>query len=147
MRQLSVKTLLYALLAAAVAVTGARVVPPARAVAVAGARAAAPPGALPSSRLTSPVRRLLLINGDQLMVRAGPDGRQEVGVRRAAARDALTALRFGSQAMEIPTDALPYLGHGLSPSLFSLPALEKAESGGGCRSRWPTPGPVRPFPG
>ncbi len=32
--------------------------------------------------------------------------------------------------MEIPTAALPYLGRGLSPSLFQLSALEKAESGG-----------------
>jgi hypothetical protein len=41
------------------------------------------------------------------MVRAGPDGRLEVGMRHAAARDALTALRFGRQALEIPTDACP----------------------------------------
>ena len=32
--------------------------------------------------------------------------------------------------MEIPTAALPYLGRGLSPSLFRVSALEKAESGG-----------------
>jgi len=130
MRQLSVKTLLAALLAASVAAAGAWAALPARAVATGGARVAAPPGTVRSSPLASPVRRLLLINGDQLMVRAGPGGRLEVGVRHAAARDALTALRFGGQALEIPTDALPYLGRGLSPSLFSLPALQKAESGG-----------------
>ncbi len=94
------------------------------------ARPAAPPGAVRSSSLASPVRRLLLINGDRLMVRAGPDGRLAVAVRAAAARDAVTSLRFGGQIMEIPTAALPYLGRGLSPSLFRVSALEKAESGG-----------------
>ena len=94
------------------------------------ARPAAPPGAVRSSSLASPVRRLLLINGDRLMVTSGPAGRVTVGVRAAAARDAVTSLRFGGQVMEIPTAALPYLGRGLSPSLFRLSALEKAESGG-----------------
>src|ERR1700727_1444839 len=45
----------------------------------------------------------------------------------AAVRDAVTSLRFGGQIMEIPTAALPYLGRGLSPSLFRVSALEKAE--------------------
>jgi hypothetical protein len=94
------------------------------------ARPAAPPGAVRSSSLASPVRRLLLINGDRLMVTSGPAGRVTVGVRAAAARDAVTSLRFGGQVMEIPTAAMPYLGRGLSPSLFRLSALEKAESGG-----------------
>ena len=53
-----------------------------------------------------------------------------MAVRAAAARDAVTSLRFGGQVMEIPTAALPYLGRGLSPSLFRVSALEKAESGG-----------------
>src|ERR1700722_9133705 len=73
--------------------------PPALAAAPAApapaARPAAPPGAVRSSSLASPVRRLLLINGDRLMVRAGPDGRLAVAVRAAAARDAVTSLRVG----------------------------------------------------
>jgi hypothetical protein len=93
-------------------------------------RAAAPPGAVRSSSLRSPVRRLLLLNGDRLMVRTGPDGRLDVGVRAATAHDEVTALRFGGQVTELPADAMPYLGRGLSPSLFLLSALEKAESGG-----------------
>ncbi len=110
------------------------------------ARPAAPPGAVRSSSLASPVRRLLLLNGDRLMVTAGPAGRLTVGVRAAAARDAVTSLRFGGQVMEIPTAAMPYLGRGLSPSLFQISALEKAESGGTCRSRWPSPAAARPSP-
>src|SRR6202035_302206 len=94
------------------------------------ARPAAPPGAVRSSSLASPVRRLLLINGDRLMVRGGPDGRLGVAVPGGAARDAVTSLRCGGKIMEIPTAALPYLGRGLSPSLFRVSALEKAESGG-----------------
>jgi len=93
-------------------------------------RVVAPPGAVRSSSLASPVRRLLLINGDRLMVRAGPDGRLAVGLRAAARPDAVNSLRFGGQTLEIPAAALPFLGRGLSPSLFSLTALEKAESGG-----------------
>ena len=94
------------------------------------ARAGAPPGAVRSLSLASPVRRLLLVNGDLLMVRAGPDGRLSVGLRAAARPDAISSLRFGGQTLEIPAAAQPYLGRGLSPSLFSLAALEKAESGG-----------------
>jgi hypothetical protein len=93
-------------------------------------RVAAPPGAVRSSSLASPVRRLLLINGDRLMVRTGPGGRLSVGLRAAARPDAINSMRFGGQTLEIPAAALPYLGRGLSPSLFSLTALEKAESGG-----------------
>jgi hypothetical protein len=83
-----------------------------------------------SSSLASPVRRLLLINGDRLMVRPGADGRLSVGLRAAARPDAINSMRFGGQTLEIPAAALPYLSRGLSPSLFSLAALEKAESGG-----------------
>ncbi len=100
------------------------------ALAAPAAGPAAPPGAVRSSSLASPVHRLLLINGDRLMVRSGPEGRMAVAVRTAARRDAITSLRFGGQVLEIPTAALPYLGRGLSPSLFQVGALEKAESGG-----------------
>jgi hypothetical protein len=103
---------------------------PALAASGPGARAGAPPGAVRSLSLASPVRRLLLINGDRLMVRTSAAGRLAVGLRAAARPDAINSLRFGGQTLEIPAAALPYLGRGLSPSLFSLAGLEKAESGG-----------------
>jgi hypothetical protein len=76
-----------------------------------------------------PGRQLLLVNGDRLVVRS-TGGKQAVAVRAAARGDALTSLKIGGQVMEIPAYALPYLNRGLSPSLFEVGALEKAETGG-----------------
>jgi hypothetical protein len=76
-----------------------------------------------------PGRQLLLVNGDRLVVRS-IGGKQAIAVRPATRGEALTSLKFGGQVMEIPSYALPYLNRGLSPSLFEVSALEKAESGG-----------------
>ncbi len=45
-------------------------------------------------------------------------------------RSAGDGLQLGRVREEIPADALPYLGRGLDPSLFSVAALQRAESGG-----------------
>ena len=74
-------------------------------------------------------RSLLLVTGDRLLVRSAR-GREAIAVQQAVRDEAVTGLRFGSQVMEIPTEALPYLGRGLSPSLFQVSALQKAASGG-----------------
>jgi hypothetical protein len=73
--------------------------------------------------------RLLLINGDQLAVTTA-GGRSLIAVRPAARPDALLSLRLGGQRAEIPAVALPYLNRGLSPSLFTVSALQREESGG-----------------
>jgi hypothetical protein len=78
---------------------------------------------------TAAARQLLLINGDRLAVTSA-GGRQAFAVRAASPRDAVTGLSLGGLRMEIPTIALPYLGRGLSASLFEVSALQKAESGG-----------------
>jgi hypothetical protein len=73
--------------------------------------------------------RLPLINGDQLAVTTA-GGRSLIAVRPAARPDALLSLRLGGQRTEIPAVALPYLNRGLSPSLFTVSALQRQESGG-----------------
>lgn len=95
----------------------------------AGAARTARAAATAASPAAGPTRRLLLISGDQLVVRSG-GGRTAVAVRPGARHDAVTGLRFGGQVMEVPTVAMPFLGRGLDPRLFEVSALEKAESGG-----------------
>ena len=90
-------------------------------------RGTAPPGGAANSSPAS--SGLLLINGDRLAV-STTGGRPIVALRSADRRDAIASLGSGGQVLEIPAAAMPYLGHGLSPSLFQLSALERAESGG-----------------
>jgi hypothetical protein len=78
---------------------------------------------------TRAVRQLLLINGDRLVVTAAA-GRTSVGLQAAHRPDALVRLPYQGQLLEVPTVALPYLGRGLSPALFEVGALQKAESHG-----------------
>lgn len=75
------------------------------------------------------VRQLLLINGDRLVVTSA-GGRTSVGLQAAHRPDALVRLPWHGQILEVPTAALPYLGRELSPALFELGALRKAESRG-----------------
>jgi hypothetical protein len=89
------------------------------------ARAPAAAGAAPAKAAT-----LMLINGDRLAVRTSPSGRQQVAVRRAGGPGSLLTLRGAGTTYEIPTDALPYLGRGLDPSLFSLASLQREEKSG-----------------
>jgi hypothetical protein len=83
----------------------------------------------PAATAAGAGRQLLLVNGDRLKV-GSTEGKQTIVARLATRQDALTSLKFGGQVMEIPTDALPYLGQGLSLGLFEVSALEKAESSG-----------------
>jgi hypothetical protein len=78
---------------------------------------------------TRAVRQLLLINGDRLVVTSAA-GRTSVGLQAAHRPDALVRLPYQGQILEVPTVALPYLRRGLSPALFELGALQKAESRG-----------------
>jgi hypothetical protein len=71
-----------------------------------------------------------LINGDQVAVKSSAAGVQEVAVRKAGGTDSLLSLRLGGASYEIPADALPYLGHGLEPGLFSLANLQREEKSG-----------------
>ncbi|MGO9501413.1 MAG: hypothetical protein ACLPUO_07520 [Streptosporangiaceae bacterium] len=107
--------------AAATAVTAAAV--PALAAAPAAQRA-------PSHRTAVIAGWVLLINGDQLVSRSVPGGGQATQIVPAPGGGSILTLRLGGLAENIPAYAMPYLGRGLDPSLFSLGALRRAESGG-----------------
>ncbi len=87
---------------------------------------------------TRPEAPVILPNGDRVASRQGPDGAASVllppagplSASTALSTGAVTSLRFGGSRYDIPADALPYLGRGLSPSLFDLAALRRAETGG-----------------
>jgi len=111
-------------LAAGAAVAVAAIALPAAANSAAGsAGAAASTAPLKATAIT-------LINGDQLTVRTSPAGGPQVAVRKADATDSLLSVRLGGTAYEIPADALPYIGRGLDPSLFSLASLQREEKSG-----------------
>jgi hypothetical protein len=77
-------------------------------------------------------RMVTLINGDRVAVTTTPSGVQVNAVARVAggADGALIRLNLDGQAYDIPADALPYLGRGLSPALFEVSSLLSLESGG-----------------
>jgi len=103
----------------------------ATAVVVAGiALPAAATSAGAASAAPGKAAAVTLINGDQLAVKSSPAGVPEVAVRKAGGTDSLLSLRLGGTSYEIPADALPYLGHGLDPSLFSLANLQREEKSG-----------------
>ncbi len=75
-------------------------------------------------------RPMLLVNGDQLVMRAaGTTGT----LLPAPGSGPLIGLGQGTRALYLPLDALPYLGRGLAPGLFSPTRLSRAESGGRLR--------------
>ena len=103
---------------------------------VAAAQASAPAAAssaLAAQPAATASRTVTLINGDRVAVTAARSGGLIAGVARTAAgggNGALVRLDLGGRAYEIPADALPYLGRGLSPALFELSSLAGAESAG-----------------
>jgi subtilase family protein len=94
----------------------------------AGVRAAAgSPGRMPGP--------VLLINGFQLAVLAGAGSRPVTALippKRSALAGSTVILTMGrpGHLSEVPADALPFLGRGLDPALFSVAALRRAEHGG-----------------
>jgi hypothetical protein len=91
--------------------------------------ARAVPAAPAAGQAAAAPRSLLLVTGDQVVVRSTVGG-QQIAVRPAARGNDVISLRRGSQVTEIPAYALPYLGRGLDQSLFQLSTLEKTESHG-----------------
>jgi hypothetical protein len=112
---------------------------PAAAAAAAGAgglgAAAARTGAVPAAAGSAAgvsQRTITLVNGDRMVVTRWGHGVQEDAVAPAGngVNRALLRMDVAGQAYEVPADALPFLGHGLSPALFEVSALLAAESGG-----------------
>ena len=119
-------TVLAVGLVAAVAVTtnGAALTDPKSAAAPPSARSAAVPG---------PSRTAVLINGDQVVVPASGGGPARGMITPSAGgglAGSLVSLSLGGQTYVIPAAALPYLDHGLDPSLFDVATLIGEESGG-----------------
>jgi hypothetical protein len=121
------------MLAAASGLTVSLAVAAAPPPALAQAPAAAARAATGSpARLSRPV---LLINGLRLAVLAGPGGRPVTALippapSSPAARAAILTMGRPGHISEVPSDALPFLGQGLDPALFSVSALRRAERGG-----------------
>jgi subtilase family protein len=111
------------------------------------AAASAPAGAAaPAGPAAGRARSLTLINGQQVLLRPGPDGR--LSVTALAPSDGTTSeldrFNFCGQVAEIPSAALPFLGRGLDPSLFLVRSLLRAEHGGRLPVRLAWAGPRRP---
>ena len=94
---------------------------------------AVPAGAGTAAAAAGPAaaaRPVLLINGDRLVIRRTPGGGRAVTLLPAPGPQSIVSLRSGRVFEDIPSEALPYLGRGLDPSLFNLAALRLAEAGG-----------------
>jgi hypothetical protein len=120
-----------AALVLSVAVTPAMAAnPAASAASAAGGAGAAGTAAAVRAGSAAAARPVLLINGDRLMIRATPRGGQAITLLPTPGAQSLVSLSSRRLSEEIPADALPYLGRGLDPGLFSLTALRRAETGG-----------------
>jgi hypothetical protein len=90
---------------------------------------------------------LFLVNGDQVISSPAPGGRTASVVRLVPKAGAVITPGLGRRQYDIPAYALPFLDRGLNPSLFSLAALRKAESGGRLPVRLSYAGPRPALPG
>jgi hypothetical protein len=93
--------------------------------AAAGSRPAAGHTAAPVPAPSS--GKLLLINGNRAVVTGSGGGRPPTAVLSGTG-GSLLSLRLGGTSYAIPAAALPYLGHGLDPSLFDISALADADA-------------------
>lgn len=97
------------------------------AVPATAAPATAAPAAPTAARVHQAGRTLFLVTGEQLATSGS--GVSVLGGGGGAAGQ-LVELRTGGETTVVPVSAVPYLGHGLDPSLFQLSALATAEAGG-----------------
>jgi hypothetical protein len=93
-----------------------------------GSAAARPTARLPAVPLGAggTPRSVLLINGDRLIAAPAAADSRVLGIVPASPghpAGPMLALGLGHNAFEIPQVALPYLGHGLNPDLFSVGSL------------------------
>lgn len=114
----------------------------------AGGLASAPAAAAQGPAAALSQRAITIINGDRVVTRYGP-GLQTDAVAPVGNKinQALLRLSVAGRAYEIPADALPYLGRGLSPSLFEVSSLLAAESGGRLPVQVTYPGRLPGLPG
>jgi hypothetical protein len=129
----------------AVVVTSGAVLP-----ALASSASASPTAVVTAGRLAAGIKlgsgQVLMINGDRLLTRPTRHGVLTTLVPAASSGPVMT-LRLGAATYEFPVDALPYLGHGLDPSLFNVAALERRESAGRLPVQLTFSGPRHAVPG
>src|SRR5579863_9750807 len=91
-----------------------------------------PPEPHPMAAESGPLRAVTLITGDRVFVSTGAGVRADgiVPAAQSGPAAAMLSVAPGGQPQEIPADAVPYLGHGLDPGLFSMGRLVGAERGG-----------------
>ena len=92
--------------------------------AITGAAAAAP------QQRSAAGRTVLLLNGDHVAQLPGPGGRPVSALVPVPGAGGVHGLSLGAHQYYFPADALPFLGRGLSLSLFSLADLGRAEKDG-----------------
>ena len=94
------------------------------------AQAAQPAPSAASAPSATPVpQSVLLINGDRLVPQPG----STATVVPRPGSGPVISLGRGARALYLPVYALPYLGRGLAPGLFSPAGLSRAERGGRLR--------------
>jgi len=84
----------------------------------------------PATAASARATPVVLLNGDRAVTMPGLGGRPVTTMLPARHGGIVFNLRAGRENLFIPATALPYLGRGLSPSLFDLASLRRAESGG-----------------
>ena len=92
------------------------------------------------------------MTGVQLAVLAGPGGRPVTALipppsPAPAGSTAILTMGQPGHLSEVPADALPFLGRGLDPGLFSVAALQRAEHAGRLPVRVSYRGQVPSLPG
>jgi hypothetical protein len=125
---------LAAVTVSAILACGTAVPATASAAAIAAARVTAIPAPRPgpARALAAAVTQVtaaapvFLLNGDRLRATPGRAG-AAIAVAPGTGPSSLLMLQAGGRTQAIPADVLRYLGHGLSPSLFDLGALRRAE--------------------
>ncbi|HEV2373796.1 MAG TPA: hypothetical protein VGS19_16695 [Streptosporangiaceae bacterium] len=76
---------------------------------------------------------LVMVNGERVLATAAGGGLDTAIVRppgESGLAASMLRLQAGGSTSLVPEAALPYLGHGLDPSLFNLSTLQRVERGG-----------------
>jgi hypothetical protein len=104
----------------------------------------------PDGRTGPGGRAITLITGTRLVLatgRAGSGGRPMAATAVVGRAGPLISMSLGGTRYEFPPEALPYLGRGLNPDLFSVTALAAAETAGRLPVRVGYRGRVPSIPG
>ncbi len=90
---------------------------------------------------------LTLITGQQFEPASEGPGHATLLTPAASGKSALEVIGAGANTMVFPAEALPFLGHGLAPSLFNVADLRQAEHDGRLPVRVSYSGSLQALPG